>query len=69
MGSIDINPKKVEQLITLTVYMEEKLSLPYGLEAISLDVVESHVNLFCFQVEVKVKILNRIPDGEGRHEY
>lgn len=68
MGSIDINPKKVEQLITLTVYMEERFSLPFGLDAISLNMVEPHANLFCIQVEVKVKILNRTPDGEGRQE-
>ena len=66
MGSIDTNPKKVEQLITLTVYMEERFSLPFGLDAISL--VEPHANLFYIQVEVKVKILNMTPDREERHE-
>ena len=68
MGSIDINPKKVEQLITLTVYMGERFSLPFGLDAISLNMVEPHANLFCIQVEVKVKILNMTPDREERHE-
>lgn len=48
--------------------MEEKFSFPYGLDAISLNVVEPPANLFCIHVEVKVKVLNRIPDGEGRHE-
>lgn len=48
--------------------MEEKFSLPYGLDAISLNVVEPPANLFCIHVEVKVKVLNRISDGEGRHE-